>query len=64
MMNGCRQTLLVRLELLEFSSEKIVFDTRVTSVQKQEMRDVVRLNLFLQVFQDLVSLVSNLVQPS
>lgn len=45
MMDSCRQTLLVRLELLEFSSEEVVFDARVSSVQEQEMRDIVRLNL-------------------
>ena len=45
MMDSCRQTLLVRLELLEFSSKEVVLDARVTSVQKQEVRDVVRLNL-------------------
>ena len=45
MMDSCRQTLLVRLELLEFSGEEVVLNTRVTSVQEQEVRDVVRLNL-------------------
>lgn len=51
-------------ELLEFCGEQRLLSARVTAIQKQQVRDIVSLDLVFQFFEYFTSLISNFLQPS